>query len=208
MNLFEITVKILKNKIFETLPVGARSEARCNEQGDPFQTFGMSWSAGESKLLKRSALSGLCEQVAEHFSRTVTMPPTSCPSCGRVFMNSSSVLKHMNHRYSSCHLWFAKDPQQASPPMEHSPSTHAESLPSHCFPNAGHVFDSGPGFLGWFHSDKDADARSSNPFHPFLSKGEWEIARFLSCSALSMKLIDEFLSLSLVSSSAVFITLY
>ena len=124
----------------------------------------------------------------------------TCPNCNRVFKNSSAVLKHMNHRYSSCHLWFSKDPQQPPPRMEHSPDTHAKS-PSHYFPNAGHVFDSGPGFLGWFYNDGNANARSNNLYHPFLSKGEWEVARFLSCSGLSMKLINEFLSLNLVSPS-------
>ena len=53
--------------------------------------------------------------------------------------------------------------------------------------------------MGWFSSDEDAEARSTNPYYPFLSKGEWEIAEFLSCSGLSMKIIDKFLSLSLVS---------
>ena len=53
--------------------------------------------------------------------------------------------------------------------------------------------------MGWFNSDEDAEARTTSPFYPFLSKGEWEIAEFLSCSGLSMRLIDKFLSLSLVS---------
>src|SRR5882762_1293746 len=127
------------------------------------------------------------------------MPPTTCPNCRCVFGDSSSVLKHMNHRFSSCHLWFSRDHQQPSSPMEHLPSADAESTSSHYFPDSGHVFDSGPGFLSWFHDDEDAEARSHNSYHPFGSKGEWEIARFLSCSGLSMRLIDEFLSLSLVS---------
>ena len=46
--------------------------------------------------------------------------------------------------------------------------------------------------MGWFHSDEDAEARATNPYHPFLSRGEWELAEFLSCSGLSMKLIDNF----------------
>lgn len=131
------------------------------------------------------------------------MPSTACPNCGRVFQDSSSVLKHMNHRYSSCHLWFSRDPQQPSPPppLEHPPSIYTKS---HVFPGAGHIFHSGPGFLEWFHNDEGDGIRSSNPYHPFLSKGEWEIARFLSCSGLSMKLVDEFLSLSLVSFSQIF----
>ena len=123
----------------------------------------------------------------------------ACPNCRCVFKNSSAVLKHMNHRYSSCHLWFSKDHQQPPPHMVHSSGTHTKS-PSNYFPNAGHVFDSGPSFLGWFYNDKNASARSNNLYHPFLSKGEWEVAKFLSCSGLLMKLIDKFLSLSLSQS--------
>lgn len=104
----------------------------------------------------------------------------------------------MNHRYTSCHRWFIKNPQSSlCPPDTHD--THATSGSSDYFPDAGHVYDSGPGFLGWFHDDEDAAARAANPYHPFLSKGEWELAEFLSCSGLSMKLIDKFLSLSYVS---------
>ena len=125
-------------------------------------------------------------------THATTMAPATCPNCGRIFKDNSAVLKHMNHQYSSCHRWFTSNP----PP---SPCAHPLDTPSsHYFPNAGHIFDSGPGFLGWLHS-KDAEAQSTNPYHPFLSKGEWELAEFLSCSGLSMKLIDKLLSLSLVS---------
>lgn len=127
---------------------------------------------------------------------TATMAgPATCPNCGRVFKDDSAVLKHMNHRYGSCHVWFVNNPP-TSPPQDPPPDTGSHST---YFPNAGHVHASGHGFLGWFHIDKDAAARSTNPYYPFLSKGEWELAEFLSCSGLSMKLIDKFLSLSLVS---------
>lgn len=139
------------------------------------------------------------EEVAEKSQRTLqqpaTMAPAACPSCGCIFNNDSAVLKHMNHRYTSCHLWFVNN-SQPSPRSQHPPHTQTQSFH---FPNAGHVYDSGPGFLSWFHNDQDATTRSTNPYHPFLSKGEWEVAEFLSCSGLSMKLIDKFLSLSLVS---------
>ncbi|KAF9784417.1 hypothetical protein BJ322DRAFT_1141469 [Thelephora terrestris] len=104
----------------------------------------------------------------------------------------------MNHRFSSCHLWFARVPEQSPPRPQSPPETHPSPRSYH-FPNAGHVFDSGPGFLGWFHNDEDSDRRSSHPYYPFLSKGEWEIAGFFMRSGLSMKLIDEFLSLGLIA---------
>lgn len=133
------------------------------------------------------------------FQPTITMTRVACPNCGLVFQDSSAVLKHMNHRYSSCHIWFSNQPPRSPSP---APSSTHESEPSgltsHFFPNAGHVFDSGPGFLGWFRGDEDAEARSADPYYPFFSKGEWEIASFLSRSGLSMKSIDEFLSLTLV----------
>ena len=126
-------------------------------------------------------------------THTAMMASAMCPNCGRVFKDSSTVLVHMNHRYSSCHRWFANSPQPSLrtqlPP---------DTLSSHFFSNAGHVFDSGPGFLSQF-CDEDTEARSINPYHLFCSKGEWEMAEFLLCSRLSMKLIDKFLSLSLVS---------
>ena len=125
------------------------------------------------------------------------MDPPSCPNCGRVFKDSSAVLKHMNHRYGSCHRWFT-DNQPPPPPSQHpqGPTTPASHQ---YFPGAGFVFGSGAGFMGQFTNDEDADARSLNPYHPFLSRDEWEIAEFLSCSGLSMGLIDNFLSLNSVS---------
>ena len=126
-----------------------------------------------------------------HLPRATTMG-AACPNCGLIFHDNTSVLKHMNHRFSSCHIWFTRD--SPSPPDTPPPDTP----PSNYFPGAGHVFGSGPGFLGWFQGDTNAGARSANLYYPFLSKGEWEIAAFLSRSGLSMKLIDEFLTLSLV----------
>ena len=72
-------------------------------------------------------------------------------------------------------------------------SPHSET-----FPDAGNVYGRGSGYMGWFHDDKHAGERTANPYYPFQSKGEWEIASFLSKSGISMKRIDEFLSLSLV----------
>ena len=141
--------------------------------------------------------------LSPHFQQT-TMPRVACPNCHVTFKSNSTVLKHMNHRFSSCHIWFANLPQPSPSHTQSPPGTHPSPPQSYYFPNAGHVFDSGPGFLGWFRNNEDAKARSSNPYYPFLSKGEWEVAGFFTRSGLSMKLIDEFLSLSLVSHSQIF----
>ena len=137
-------------------------------------------------------------EVPRTLLRHTAMRPAACPNCGRAFKDTSSVLKHMNHRYSSCHRWFQRTPPETSPPPQHPPDTHAPQQ-SRYFPGSGHIFDMGPGFLSWFHNGEYAEARTLNPYFPFLSQDEWELAAFLSCSGLSMKLIDNFLSLSIVS---------
>ena len=179
------------------------------------QESGDSVSCGIVEVCDRAG-----EETAESLRRPFylrVMSSTACPNCGLIFSSSTAVLKHMNHRYSSCHLWFTNTQPESPPraPLSEThtppPSHHFSDTPppshyfphtpplSHYFPHAGHVFDSGPGFLGWFRSDEDAEARSINPYYPFASKGEWELAGFLLRSGLSMKLINEFLSLSLVS---------
>lgn len=117
------------------------------------------------------------------------------------FADESSVLKHMNHRFSSCNSFFLRgeplptrpNTPPNTPPIPPNPPPH-----STIFPGAGFVYGRGDGYMGTFYDDKHANERMSNLYYPFQSKGEWEIASFLSRSGLSMKRIDEFLSLSLV----------
>ncbi|KAF9643859.1 hypothetical protein BDM02DRAFT_3132132 [Thelephora ganbajun] len=78
--------------------------------------------------------------------------------------------------------------------MSSNPPPH-----SMAFPDASFVYGHGDGYMGMFYNDTHANERTSNLYFPFQSKGEWEIASFLSCLGLSMKRIDEFLSLSLIS---------
>lgn len=116
------------------------------------------------------------------------------------FENESSVLKHMNHKFSSCNSFFLReDPLPATPnaPPDILSTSH-NSPHSTAFPGAAHVYGQGDGYMGTFRNDTHAGEREANPYYPFQSKGEWEIASFLSQSGLSMKHIDEFLSLSLV----------
>lgn len=131
------------------------------------------------------------------------MAPAQCPSCGMEFASETSVLKHMNHRFSRCKLFFLRE-------EPHRPDTHPNPPPppptppnppsrSTDFPDAGFVYGRGDGFMGMFFNDTHAEERASNIYFPFQSKGEWEIASFLSSSGLSMKRVNEFLSLSMVS---------
>ena len=78
------------------------------------------------------------------------------------------------------------------------PTPPNSSTRSTVFPDAGFVYGRSGGYMGTFYNDKYANEHNSNPYFPFQSKGEWELASFLSGSGLSMKHIDEFLSLSIV----------
>ncbi|KAF8136962.1 hypothetical protein EV363DRAFT_1156554 [Boletus edulis] len=65
-------------------------------------------------------------------------------------------------------------------------------------PNPSSVFDHGETFLARFKQDPYSDHRHHNLYYPFASLDDWEMANFLLKSKLSMKLIDEFLSLRMV----------
>jgi len=65
----------------------------------------------------------------------------------------------------------------------------------------GAAKEHGPGvtFMSEFDRDQHAAKHVENPYYPFASKDEWEIAAFLLRSDLSMASIDEILSLKPVS---------
>jgi hypothetical protein len=50
-----------------------------------------------------------------------------------------------------------------------------------------------------FNADPYAEKRSGNVYHPFSSKEEWGLASWLLCSGLSMRAVDDFLALPIVS---------
>lgn len=145
-----------------------------------------------------------CGKLQVQFTQdSSAMPPSSakCPNCGMDFANETSVLKHMNHRFSTCKSFFLRGEQlPAHPNTPDPPPSPPPNPPSHSkvFPDAAFVYGRGNGYMGTFYNDSHADERTSNPYFPFQSKGDWEIASFLSSSGLSMKRIDEFLSLTLV----------
>ena len=128
-----------------------------------------------------------------------------CPNCQMKFKDPSAVIQHLNHPYSSCACWFVSSNTSTNPPPAPTPShAHTSTLKdaggtSVEFPFAGHVFSHSGGFMENFHADKFSEERTQNPFYPFSSKGEWQLAAFLSRTGISMSFIDEFLSLDLVS---------
>ena len=66
-------------------------------------------------------------------------------------------------------------------------------------PNTPLILGSGPGFIDTFNADEHAEKRKENLFFPFSSKAEWGLASWLLRSGLSMRAIDDFLALSIVS---------
>ena len=60
------------------------------------------------------------------------------------------------------------------------------------------AYDS-PDFINIFNADQHAEKRRDNIYYPFSSKEEWSLALWLLCSRLSMRAINNFLSLPIVS---------
>ncbi|KAI5984932.1 hypothetical protein F5J12DRAFT_688192, partial [Pisolithus orientalis] len=69
------------------------------------------------------------------------------------------------------------------------------------FEGAAKMFGLGPTFMDKFNGDQFSNLRASNLYYPFNSHNEWELASWLLCSGLSMRAIDSFLSLSIISLS-------
>ncbi|KAF9777995.1 hypothetical protein BJ322DRAFT_1114538 [Thelephora terrestris] len=157
------------------------------------------------------------------------MPPSlngQCPSCHRWFETEAAVLRHMNHRSTSCLTWFDylesisphpgypssrnqsnRDEATRSDDTTHSDEPMLEDEPvsdsnrpryEDIHPNAPFVFGSGPGFIDAFNSNRHAEKRKSNLYYLFYHKEEWGLASWLSRSGLSMRAIDDFLALPIV----------
>jgi hypothetical protein len=69
------------------------------------------------------------------------------------------------------------------------------------YEGAAEVYGAGVTFMSEFNRDQYAVERVENIYYPFASRDEWELAAFLLQSDLSMRSIDSFLSLKLVSAT-------
>lgn len=149
----------------------------------------------------------------------MSLPPSfggQCPSCHKHFANDSCVLRHMNHPRTSCVSSFeffestpnpngqtstTRDELDRNDETPHDngatdgPSTKYYEL----HPNTPLIFGTGPGFIDNFNADRHAAKRRENLYYPFSSKAEWGLASWLLCSGLSMRAIDDFLALPIVS---------
>lgn len=155
---------------------------------------------------------------------------SQCPSCSKHFSNDSLVLRHMNNPRTSCKSWPRFFESTHPEPPNRSMNEHlapsndrASNNDNHpiqddhngtgdrrtetveryedTHPNISSVLGSGPGFMDRFNLDRYAEKRTENLYHPFSSKVEWGLASWLSCSGLSMRAIDQFLALPIVSTS-------
>ena len=109
-----------------------------------FSTLTLAMNESEWKLKERT--------VGNLFISTfLLMSSTKCPSCGMGFANKSSVLKHMNHQFSSCNSFFLHgnplptDPNilPRTPLTPDNPMAHLTT-----FPDAGFVYSCGDGYMG------------------------------------------------------------
>jgi len=134
-----------------------------------------------------------------------------CPSCHKRFDSDTLVLRHMNNPWTSCATWhdFLESISLEQPPDNEAtndnnddPTNHHTFMPMRyedVHPNHPSIFGSGPGFMDIFNSDPSAEKRGVNIYYPFSSKEEWSLASWLLCSGLSMRAINDFLALPIVS---------
>jgi hypothetical protein len=65
-------------------------------------------------------------------------------------------------------------------------------------PTAGKIYGQGKTFMDTYHNNQYNSICQDNPYYPFASAQDWEVADFLLCSPLSMAQIDKFIKLKLV----------
>ena len=93
-------------------------------------------------------------------------------------------------------------------PMESMDAMDLDSAPAASGPTQLHVREDYPippstwpsdaTFMTQFDQDPYAAHRSKNLYYPFASRGEWQLAFFLTSCGMSMNLINQFLRLELV----------
>ena len=73
-----------------------------------------------------ASTSSFSSSATQACASMASVPPSlngQCPSCNRWFDNDTSVLRHMNHPWSSCATWL-EFLESISPPTQHSSPTH------------------------------------------------------------------------------------
>ncbi|KAF8233183.1 hypothetical protein L208DRAFT_1267967, partial [Tricholoma matsutake] len=85
------------------------------------------------------------------------------------------------------------DPMDVDEPTYHNPVF----VDQH--PSASRIYGKGCSFMDTFDMDEHADKQAEQPYYPFASKDEWELASILLQSNLSITAINNFLELQLVN---------
>ena len=85
------------------------------------------------------------------------------------------------------------------PSNDQYPEQDATILHTELFPGASEIYGKGKTYMDLFDDNEYAGNRETNPYYPFASQPEWELASFLLKSGLSMVAMDEFLKLQMVS---------
>ena len=85
-----------------------------------------------------------------------------------------------------------------SPSMDFS-GNDVPTIPMDTFDGAAQMYGLGPTFMDTFGSDQFSEFQKSNLYYPFASCSKWELALWLLRSGLSMRAIDAFLLLPIVS---------
>ncbi|KAF7319573.1 hypothetical protein HMN09_00296900 [Mycena chlorophos] len=89
-------------------------------------------------------------------------------------------------------------PAPPSPATASAETSAPEAETQSTFPGAAVAEEGGTSFMDWMGQDQFAHVRRQNPYYPFAGKLEWEIARFLALSSLTMKEINDFMKLGIV----------
>lgn len=89
------------------------------------------------------------------------------------------------------------EPMDMGPECTSRPDNVSEFY-TESYPGASKPIGQGQTFMEVFDDDGHAVHRAKNLYYPFASHGEWQVARYLLKSGLSMAAINEFLKLELV----------
>jgi len=94
------------------------------------------------------------------------------------------------------------------PPSMDLSSSDMPTVPMDTFDGAAQTYGLGQMFMDTFGSDQFSEFQKSNLYYPFASRSEWELALWLLRSGLSMRAMDAFLSLPIVSPFPTFFASY
>ncbi|KAI6004712.1 hypothetical protein EDD15DRAFT_2384724 [Pisolithus albus] len=144
-----------------------------------------------------------------------------CPKCLKYFQSARGVTFHQAQPRAVCNVRDDRDTELVSAaaapanervnhevddallppsppefqPMDLDPDPAWEGRVLVTFPHASEIFEGGETFLTRFELDPYSVCRRLVPFYPFANLDDWRVANFLLTSGLSMRALDEFLSL-------------